>query len=166
MAPLLSAGQLMQIGIVVADMEAALERYSAMFGLGPWIGFRFTPETVKDFTYRGRPAEYSIDIALTGQGPQVELVQVHGERSLYHEWTDVHGYGVQHLGVRVEDVDAATAAMVDAGYEILQSGHGYGAAGDGAFVYFDTLADLGVIVEAIQVPRDRRQPDFVWPPAS
>jgi len=164
MLELLSRGRLFQIGIVVPDLRKALELYSATFGLGPWIGFHFTPDNVSDFTYRGRPAEYSIEIALTvDPSPQVELVQVHGEQSLYHEWIERHGYGVQHLGVRVDDARAVAAEMTAAGYEILQSGHGYGADGDGMFVYFDTLADLGVITECIQVPKTRRTPDFVFP---
>jgi methylmalonyl-CoA/ethylmalonyl-CoA epimerase len=167
MLQLLSAGRLFQIGIVVPDLRKALERYSGAYGLGPWIGFHFTPENVRDFTYRGRPADYSIELALTvDPSPQVELVQVHGTDSLYHEWIDRHGYGVQHLGVRVEDARAVTAEMVAAGYEVIQSGHGYGAEGDGMFVYFDTLADFGVITECIEVPKARRSPDFVWPPES
>jgi len=165
MLELLSGGRLFQIGIVVPDLRKALERYSGAFGLGPWIGFHFTPDNVRDFTYRGRPADYSIEIALTvDPSPQVELVQVHGGGSLYHEWIERHGYGVQHLGVRVDDARAVAAEMTAAGYEILQSGHGYGADGDGMFVYFDTLADFGIITECIQVPASRRAPDFVWPP--
>lgn len=167
MLELLSAGRLFQIGIVVADLRKALDLYTRSFGLGPWIGFHFTPENVKDFTYRGQPADYSIDLALTvDPSPQVELIQVHGDHSLYHEWIKQHGYGVQHLGVRVDDARAVTEEMVGAGYEVIQSGHGYGAEGDGMFVYFDTLADLGVITECIEVPKARRRPDFVWPPAS
>src|SRR5581483_3139467 len=132
MLELLSGGRLFQIGIVVPDLRKALERYSGAFGLGPWIGFHFTPDNVRDFTYRGRPADYSIEIALTvDPSPQVELVQVHGGGSLYHEWIERHGYGAD---------------------------------GDGMFVYFDTLADFGIITECIQVPASRRAPDFVWPP--
>jgi methylmalonyl-CoA/ethylmalonyl-CoA epimerase len=138
--------------------------WSAALGLGPWIGYHFSPETVRDFTYRGRPADYSIDIAMTSSGPQVELIEVHGEHSLYHEWTTMHGYGIQHLGIRVADMAPVKSEMLAAGYELIQSGHGYGAAGDGAFAYFDTLADFGVIFELIQVPEQRREPDFTWPP--
>lgn len=161
----LPRGRLFQIGIVVPDLWKALDLYSTALGLGPWIGFHFTPDNVQDFTYRGAPAEYSIDIALTvDPSPQIELVQVHGERSLYHEWIDAHGYGVQHLGVRVDDIEPVHEEL-SARYEVLQSGHGYGAAGDGAFVYYDTRADLGVILECIQVPASRRAPDFEWPAA-
>jgi methylmalonyl-CoA/ethylmalonyl-CoA epimerase len=165
MLPFLAGSRIVQVGVVVPDMEQGLKTWSAALGLGPWVGYHFTPETVRDFTYRGRPAQYSIDIALTSSGPQVELIEVHGEHSLYHEWTDVHGYGIQHLGIRVADMAPVKEEMLAAGYELIQSGHGYGAAGDGEFAYFDTLADFGVIFELIQVPAQRREPDFTWPPA-
>jgi methylmalonyl-CoA/ethylmalonyl-CoA epimerase len=160
----LPGGQLFQIGIVVPDLRKALDFYSRAFGLGPWIGFHFTPDNVRDFTYRGRPADYSIEIAMTGTGPQTELVQVHGSGSLYHEWIEQHGYGIQHLGTKVDDMAAVVDEMTEAGYPVLQSGHGYGLNGDGAFTYFDTLADFGFILEAIEVPAKRREPDFMWPP--
>ena len=82
---------------------------------------------MRDFTYRGQPADYSIDIAMTSSGPQVELIEVHGEYSLYHEWTNAHGYGIQHLGIRVPDMAPVKEEMLAAGYEVIQSGHGYGA---------------------------------------
>jgi 4-hydroxyphenylpyruvate dioxygenase-like putative hemolysin len=103
---------------------------------------------------------------MTSSGPQVELIEVHGEHSLYHEWTDVHGYGIQHLGIRVADMAPVKQEMLAAGYELIQSGHGYGAADDGEFAYFDTSRDFGTIFELIQVPEQRREPDFTWPPGS
>ncbi len=165
MLPFLSQSHIVQIGIVVPDMTKGLQTWSAALGLGPCIGYNFTPDTVRDFTYRGRPAEYSIDIAMTSSGPQVELIEVHGEGSLYHEWTDVHGYGIQHLGIRVAEMAPVKQEMLAAGYELIQSGHGYGAAGDGEFAYFDTSRDFGTIFELIQVPEQRREPDFSWPAA-
>ena len=39
-----------------------------------WQTSGATPDTVRDFTYRGQPADYSIDIAMTSSGPQVELI--------------------------------------------------------------------------------------------
>lgn len=164
MLPFLSQSDIVQIGIVVPDLRKGLELWSGALGLGPWIGFHFTPETVQDFEYRGRPAGYSIDIAMTGSGPQVELIEVRGEHSLYHEWTDKHGYGIQHLGIRVKEMAPVKEEMLAAGYKVLQSGHGFGAAGDGEFAYFDTLEEYGTIFELIQVPEQRREPDFVWPP--
>jgi methylmalonyl-CoA/ethylmalonyl-CoA epimerase len=71
--------------------------------------------------------------------------------------------GLHHVGVLVETLDAAIESMRRAGYDVLQSGRGYGLDGDGGYAYFDTERDFEVIVEAIEVPKRRREPDFVWP---
>lgn len=163
MLPSLGAGQLFQIGILVPDLKQAVAFYTELMGFGPWIGFHFGPENVQDFTYRGRPADYSMDVALTGDGPQVELIQFYGEHSSYHEWINERGYGIHHLAVRVSDFAAANQELLAAGYDQLQSGHGYGVHGDGGFAYFDTRAELGYILEVLKVPKVRRQPDFTWP---
>ena len=152
-----------QIGILVPEMRSGLEAYTRLLGLGPWSRWVYGPETVPNLTYRGTPAGYSIEIAFSGEAPQVELIEVRGRPSLYHEWIDARGYGLHHLGVRVDSVLRAVDEMTTAGYEVLQSGSGYGLDGDGGFAYFDTLDELGVIVEAIEPPRRRRKPDAVWP---
>lgn len=166
MLELLPGGRVFQIGIVVPHLERALDLYTRALGVGPWVRYHYTPDNVVDFTYRGRPAAYSIEIALTGDSPQVELIEVHGQPSLYHEWIEDRGYGLHHVGVRVDSIRDLTAEMTTAGYAVLQSGHGYGLDGDGGFAYFDTLDDLGIIIEGIEVPRRRRPPDGVWPPSS
>lgn len=85
-------------------------------------------------------------------------MQIHGRDSLYSESIRDCGYGVQHVDSRVDDIQVATEEMVAARYDVLSSGHGFGAEGDGAFCYFDTVADLGVILECIPAPRRRRDP--------
>jgi catechol 2,3-dioxygenase-like lactoylglutathione lyase family enzyme len=160
---LLRGARVYQLGLLVPDLREALAGYSRFLGLGPWVRYVYGPDTVRDFTYRGRPVGYSIEIALTGRSPQVELIEVRGRPSLYHEWIDTRGYGLHHVGVEVGSLAAAVEEMTAAGYQVLQSGHGYGLDGDGGFAYFDTLDELGVIVEAIEIPERRRPPDAVWP---
>ena len=43
---------------------------------------------------------------------------------------------------------------------VIQSGSGFG---DGAYAYYDTERDLGLIVEAFEPPQRLRDPDYVWP---
>jgi hypothetical protein len=50
------------------------------------------------------------------------------------------------------------------GFTVLQSGRGYGRFGDGGFAYFDTEASLGVILELIEVLRERVPPEAEYPP--
>jgi hypothetical protein len=46
--------------------------------------------------------------------------------------------------------------MTGAGYQVTQTARGYGLGGDGGFAYFDTDSDLGVVIEAIEIPATRR----------
>jgi methylmalonyl-CoA/ethylmalonyl-CoA epimerase len=152
-----------QVGIVVRDLEHALEGYSARWGLGPWAGYLYGPSTVPRLTYRGEPGRYSMRLALAGRSPQVELLQPLEGPSIYHEWLDSGRAGLHHVAVLVDTLEAAIQSMGAAGYDVLQSGQGYGLDGDGGYAYFDTESDFDVIIEAIEVPQSRRRPDFVWP---
>jgi methylmalonyl-CoA/ethylmalonyl-CoA epimerase len=154
-----------QIGIVVRDLEEALERYRRIWGREEWRVYTYGPRTVPRLTYRGKAVSYEARIALTSGSPQLELVEPRAGPSIYEEWSGRHGDGLHHLGFWVESLDAAVAAMTAAGHGVLQSGAGYGLDGDGGYAYFDTERELGVVLEAIEVPARRRAPDFTWPPA-
>jgi methylmalonyl-CoA/ethylmalonyl-CoA epimerase len=160
--PFLDERPVDQVGIVVRDLDAAVERYSARCG-GPWRAYTYGPGTVPTMTFRGGPGAYTVRIALNALRPQLELLQPVAGRSIYQEWLDEHGEGLHHVGIWVDKLAEAVAAMEVRGFELLQSGAGYGLDGDGGYAYFDTRADLGMIVEAIEVPRRRRGPERVWP---
>lgn len=153
-----------QVGIVVRDLEEALARYEDLWGGGPWRCFRYAPDTIRWLGYRGQTGRYSVTIAINQTRPQIELVQPHEGPSIYDEWLETKGEGLHHLGFWVESLEAATASMAASGYGVIQSGGGYGLDGDGGYAYFDTEPDFRIILEAIEVPKRRREPDFVWPP--
>ena len=152
-----------QIGIVVADLEAAVTRASAAVGAGPWRIFTYGPAILKEQAYRGLPTPYSVRIALNAQQPQIEYLQPLEGPSIYHDWLAERGEGVHHFAVWVDSLDRAIAAMTAAGYELLQYGKGMGVAGDGGFAYFDTQATLGVLLETVERPAQRREPELIVP---
>jgi methylmalonyl-CoA/ethylmalonyl-CoA epimerase len=152
-----------QVGIVVADLEAAASRYSAIWRNGPWRCYTYGPELLSEQIYRGRVTPFSVRIALNSQQPQIELLQPLLGPSVYHEWAARRGDGVHHLAIYVERLDEAVNSMHDAGIELLQLGRGFGLDGDGGFAYFDTEEQLGVVLEAIELPARRREPELVIP---
>jgi hypothetical protein len=154
-------GPIGQLGILVHDLEEALPRYTALWrGAGPWLVYTYGPDFLPSFHYRGEPATSAMRIALSAGRPQIELIQpLGGGPSVY----DGFEPGFHHVGVLVESIEDAMATMARAGYEAIQWGAGYGLDGDGGFAYFDTAGDLGIIVEAIEVPKRRREPELVWP---
>lgn len=154
-----------QVGIVVADLEQALAAYTELWPGQRWSCYEHGPKTIPRMTYRGRPASYSFRAAFGTQTPQVELIQPLDGPSHYDEWLEERGAGVHHLGFLVPSLADVRADMDAKGIEPVQDGAGFGLDGDGSFAYFDTSESLGVLVEAIQRPSRRSDPDFVWPPS-
>lgn len=151
-----------QVGFLVTDFDEALGLYAALWGVDEWRCFTYGPETVPQLSYRGRPARYSMRVALAGTAPQLELIAPLTGPSIYEEWLTKRGPGLHHVAFNVASLSDAITAMSEAGYEVIQSGTGYGLDGDGGYAYFDTEPRLGVVVEALEVPQRRRPPERVW----
>jgi methylmalonyl-CoA/ethylmalonyl-CoA epimerase len=145
-----------QIGILVPDLAEGIRKWSTILGRKDWLVYTYGPDSVPEMTYRGKPGEYSMRLALIGSQPQVELIEPLAGPSIYHEWIDEHGYGQHHIGFWVDSIDEVNTQSFDAGIGLTQTGKGYGLNGDGGFAYLDTLGTLGVILEAIEVPSARR----------
>jgi methylmalonyl-CoA/ethylmalonyl-CoA epimerase len=163
-APPFKIGKIAQVAFVVRDLDAKMRAFWDDFGIGPWVVYNFAAPRVKDMTYRGKPADFSMRVAFGMCGDlQIELVQSVRGPNLYEEFLEHCGEGVQHLGVWVSDIDRATREMQSLGYEMVQSGRGYGVRGDGAFAYFATTERLSTLIELIQLPAERYPPDAHYP---
>ncbi len=145
-----------QVGILVPDLSAAVRSYQGTLNLSDWLIYTYSPDTVPEMTYRGNPGRYAMRLAMAGSRPQVELIEPLAGPSVYQEWIDQHGYGVQHLGIHVPDITVVTGPLADEGWLPAQTGRGYGVDGDGAFAYYDTLGSLGLMLELIELPARRR----------
>jgi catechol 2,3-dioxygenase-like lactoylglutathione lyase family enzyme len=162
----LAWGPVFQVGIVVADLERALRAYSALWDVGPWRCYTFSPATVSKLQYHGTRAEYSMLVALTNGAPQLELIQPLEGPSIYEDHLRERGEGLHHLAVYVDSIEDAVAELRARGHSCLAAGWGFSAVGDGAFAYFDTARDLGLILEVVQAPTRMREPDYLWPGGS
>jgi catechol 2,3-dioxygenase-like lactoylglutathione lyase family enzyme len=141
-----------QIGIVVANCDEAVARYTAMFGYPEWRRSTFGPEDVHRMTLRGVEAEYSMRLGFAGSAPELELIEPTGGVSLYSEWLAERGEGLHHLAIVVRSLDEAIETMERAGFPNIQSGHGFAPSGKGGYAYFDTVGALGFILEAVEMP--------------
>ncbi|MDI7277419.1 MAG: VOC family protein, partial [Anaerolineae bacterium] len=130
-----------------------------------WHFYTYGRPFVRHMTYRGRPADYRMRLALGWLGPlRIELIEPLAGESVYAEFVRQHGYGVHHLGVLVDDMATALAQARAAGLEMIMDGAGFGPDGDGHYAYLDTESALGVTIELIQRPRRRAPPERVYPP--
>jgi methylmalonyl-CoA/ethylmalonyl-CoA epimerase len=152
-----------QIGILVRNLENACRRYSALWQCGPWRVYTYGPEILSSQSYRGEPSHFVVRIALNSTTPQLELLQPVEGPSVYDEWLERRGEGLHHLAAFVEDADEAIASLATAGYPVLQEGRGFGVDGDGVFAYFETEHDFSYLLEVVQPPEVRREPELVIP---
>lgn len=158
------AKQMHQVCVVVKDLQAAVERYWNLFGIGPWQIYTFEPPALSDQTIHGRPEPYSMRLALAMMGDfQWELIQPLSGPNIYQEFLDEHGEGVHHVSFGVDDYDQAIAAMKEQDIGMLMGGSWNGA----TFGYLDTEKDLGVIVELFKTSPDFAMPapEATYPPA-
>jgi methylmalonyl-CoA epimerase len=131
-----------QIGIVVRDVDKVIESWSKLLGIDRWNSTEM--ETVDR---AGNKAKTKL--AFTSIGPlQIELIQSVEGKTFYADFLEKHGEGIHHLGVRVDDVDTATANLDEKGVKVLFGRRG-------RFAYMDTGNPGGVMYELIQRPREQ-----------
>lgn len=160
-----STSPIRQVAWVVRDLERAVRNYADLLGIGPWTAYDLTPEILQDGRYYGSPAQFGLRHALGWKGEvQFELVQPTSGPSIFSDHLSEHGEGLHHVGIYVDDHDAAVQEVLAQGFDPIQSARGFGANGDGAFAYFLSPDLAGCVVELIKAPSVRRQPLFVFPP--
>jgi methylmalonyl-CoA/ethylmalonyl-CoA epimerase len=141
----------MQIGIVVRDLEATMQRYVDDYGIGPWDIVEFHPEDAPDLHEHGKPVGRSWRLASTMIGRvQWELIEPLDDESVYARFLAEKGEGVHHIALAPSSFDEAVAAQAEKGNELALSGtfSGYRVA------YLATDRDLGVIAEIFSPPAD------------
>ena len=153
-----------QVAMVVRDLDATVRDYWERLKIGPWAIMTFEPPDVRDMTYRGKRQDYRMRIAFAMCGDlQLELIQSLEGPNIYEDFMAEHGEGMHHVGIWVDDLDAAVKELESRGYAMIQSGR-TGISGDGGFAYFETAGPLATTIELIKLPSQRKPPEALFPP--
>jgi methylmalonyl-CoA/ethylmalonyl-CoA epimerase len=153
-----------QIGMVVKDLDKMVEMYWKTFGIGPWHFYTYGKPLVKKMSYHGKAVEYKMRVALSNFGPmRIELIEIIEGDTVYADFVKDHGYGVHHLGLLVDDMQAAVAQAEAAGFKVIMDGSGHGLDGDGHYAYLDTEEVYGTTLELIERPKRRAEPEKIYP---
>jgi hypothetical protein len=144
---LLKLGPVRQVGYVVKDIEEAMQEWLNL-GVGPWFLTGKVP--VENFQYMGKPSDLDMSVALTHSGyVQVELIRQNNDASsLYRDFLQTVGEGIQHVSHWVEDFDEKSKMLLDLGYII---GHSGNIGPNGRFAYFVNEKLPGTILEVSEV---------------
>lgn len=157
--------QVLQVGVVVKDLQKAMEQYWNIFGIGPWHIYTFQPPAVTNMTFRGKPVVYTMKLALTQIGNiQWELIEPLTGPSAYKEFLEQTGGGIHHVACDVGDYDQAMAVLAKHGMGILMGG----STPADSFAYMDTEGVLGFPIEIYRRPADFEMPppEATYPPSA
>lgn len=145
--PKMIINNIAQVGFVVGDAEKSAEYFWNNFGIGPWTFFELGTGLDKTECY-GRPCEFLYKIATAQIGTLIlELIQPVSGNTPHMDFLKNRGDGLHHLGVVVEGAEQLDK-MKKLGYKELVSAYGIGGK-EGYVVYYDTMEDLGMILELI-----------------
>lgn len=110
-------GPLSHIGIVVENMDKAVEYYSSVFGIGP---FNTEIYDLNEFIHRGQPVNAKVKAAIANAGPVfIELIEVLEGETPHSEFLREKGEGLQHIAFTVDDIDGTLAKLAKDGIEPL-----------------------------------------------
>ena len=155
-----------QVALVVPDVVAQATAWWEHLGVGPWNLFTLDGAALTSATYRGRPAAFRIRHAMAFSGEvMMELVQPIQGPSIWHEFLERQGAGLQHIAFYPDDFEVASAALAAEGWVPVATGDGFGRSRDGRFSYHEHPDVQGIIVEIVQVPTERFPPELTIPAA-
>jgi len=153
-----------QIAVVVRDMVQALKTYTETLGWGPWSVFDYKPPLLHDTRVMGEPVEYRmIGAEAMVDGLGFELIQPVSGPSIYQEFLDTHGEGVQHIACMkhsAEDSEALKKHWSERGAEILMGGR-IGASIE--FYYVETGPLIEFVLESGSGHAIDLEPTYVYP---
>jgi catechol 2,3-dioxygenase-like lactoylglutathione lyase family enzyme len=141
-------GQIRQAGYVVPDIEAAMDYWSRVLGVGPFFYNERVP--IENYRYRGVAYEPHNSVALANSGPlQVELIQCRNDvPSMYRDFREAGHSGLQHVAYWTQSYDADLERLTAQGFKPVMSGE---VGARGRFVYFDTHYHPGTVIELSEV---------------
>lgn len=135
-----------QVALVVRDIEKTSQAFAKLLGVEvpPWS--LTDPPEKTNCTYRGRPSAARAKLAFFDLGGvSLELIEPVGGPSVWQEFLDTRGEGVQHIAFKVQDMEGQVAALQANGMPLVQRGDFTG----GCYGYVDSVAQLGIMLELL-----------------
>jgi hypothetical protein len=138
-------------GAVVREIPP-VSAYWQRLGFQPIPIEHATPR--KDMRYRGKPLWFYFDVGFQRFSPQFAVEWISAPTTppnIYADYLKLHGEGIQHIGIPVDDLSKTVAVYGKLGYSIWQAG-AWGDVGkkdSGQYDYMDTDSIGGISIELI-----------------
>jgi hypothetical protein len=140
-------GKITQFGLVVKDVDRVCNFYEK-------IGFKI--RTINRDNkgllrrYKGVEKDIRMSVGWSNLGSiPIEIIQPTKERSVYNDFLEKHGEGMQHFGFNVENIDTSIESLKKSGIENVQDGAWGKSEVEGRFAYMNTEPVGGLCIELL-----------------
>ncbi len=153
---LLDEDKVMQICFVTHNLEQSIEWFSNLTGKKPGhIGKAAEPDEAQA-VYHNRPASVGCRLAMFEfNNIDVEFLEPGPEKSAWRDLLEKNGPGCHHIAFKTRNLTSRHAYLESQGHPLLQRGEFNG--GHGRYAYYDTVKDLGVMVELLEFDADKEK---------
>ena len=151
---LLDEDEVMQICFVTDDVVKSAQWFADLTGKPmPNEGRAADPEEAKAI-YNGAPADVGCRIMMFKFGNiDVEFLQPGPEKSAWRDLLEQKGPGCHHIAFRTRNLTKRHDYLEAKGHKLLQRGEFDGS--HGRYAYYDTVKDLGVMIELLEFDKDK-----------
>ncbi len=147
-------GDYLHVGVVVHNIEDALERMNKIYQIDEYRINPFPPEGANpdevQLMYRGERTWFTARFCFIKMGDtELELIEpVEGE-SVWTEFLRDEKEGLHHLKFEVDSLNETMKLMKELGIPCMQYGSAVGPNAGKTWAYFDTRKELGYISEIL-----------------
>ncbi len=151
---LLDEDAVMQICFVTEDVEKSARWFADLTGKPlPALGKAAEPEEARA-VYHGQPARVGCKIMMFAFGNiDVEFLEPGPEKSAWRDLLEERGPGCHHIAFKTRNLTERNAYLESKGHTLLQRGEFDGS--HGRYAYYDTVADLGAMIELLEFDSDK-----------
>jgi len=145
--PMLNTKKVAQIGIIVADIEKAVEGYSKLLGMEKPDIFLAENPADNPTTYKEKLTEGGCRLAFFDmENIQIELIQPVGGPSTWNDFLEETGGGIHHIAFWIEDMEGKISDLKRLNINEVQHGGWTG----GQYSYLETPGEMGIFIELLE----------------
>ena len=144
---LLGNKKVMQVGLVVEDIESAVQAWALILGVDPPSIVITDSVDIAHTRYLNKPTPAQAKLAFFDLGQvSLELIQPLGEPSIWKDQVITHGPSLHHIAFEIKEMQEQIQGLQKHGLRLVQSGDYHG----GRYAYVDGQNRFGTVIELLE----------------
>ena len=149
---ILNDGGIIQLCFVTDNLDRTADWLGGLLKVpaGPVRTLRPDPNAL----YKGKSGAFTCRIRFIELGAMsIEIIEPGPEKSAWRDVLEARGPGFHHVGIKTRNLAKHRAYLEERGHELIQIG-GFDAGG-GRYAYFNTMPQLGGLIELLEFDDDK-----------